>query len=114
MQCCKGFYYLYLTGIVHNDIKGDNILIAKVNIGEWQSKIIDVKKACEINTSKKTEIPVSERARHRLCHKHIDPALHGQYAPGPTSGINSFGHIMAIKVAKAKKSELIEKFALWL
>ena len=55
---------------------------------------------------------MSERARPRLCHKHIDPALHdGQYAPGPTSGVNSFGY-MAIKVAKAKKSELIEKFAL--
>ena len=57
---------------------------------------------------------MSERARPRLCHKHIDLALHdGQYAPGPTSGVNSFGY-MAIKVAKAKKSELIEKFALWL
>ena len=99
---------------MHNDIKGDDILIAKVNIGEWKSKIIDFKKACEINTSKITEIPVSERARPSLCHKHIDPALHGQYAPGPTSGVNSFGYIMAIKVAKAKKSELIEKFALWL
>ena len=48
--------------IVHNDIKGNNILIAKVNFGEWQSKLIDFKKACEINTSKITEIPVSERA----------------------------------------------------
>ena len=36
MQCCKGFHYLLLTGIVHNDIKGDNILISKVNFGEWQ------------------------------------------------------------------------------
>ena len=36
MQCCKGFHYLHLTGIVHNDIKGDNILISKVNFGEWQ------------------------------------------------------------------------------
>ena len=72
---------------------------------------MDFKKACEINTSKITEIPVSERARPRLCHRHIDPALHdGQYAPGPTSAVNSFGYIMA----KAKKSELIEKFALWL
>ena len=48
MQCCKGFHYLYSTGIVHNDIKGDNILIAKVNLGEWQPKIIDFNKACEI------------------------------------------------------------------
>ena len=89
-------------------------MIAKVNFGEWQSKIIDFKKACEINSSKITEIAVSERARPKVCHKHIDPALHdGQYAPGPTSGVNSFGY-MAIKVAKAKKSELIQQFALWL
>ena len=50
-------------GSVHNDIKGNNILIAKANFGEWQSKIIDFKKACEINTSKIKEIPVNERAR---------------------------------------------------
>ena len=76
MQCCKGFHYLHVTGIVHNDIKGDNILIAKVNFGEWQPKIIDVIKACEINTSKIKEIPLSERARLKLCHKHIDPAVY--------------------------------------
>ena len=45
------------------DIKGDNILIAKVKFGEKQPKIIDFNKACEINTSKIKEIPVSERAR---------------------------------------------------
>ena len=91
-------------GIVHcNGIKGNNILIGKVNFGEWQSKIVDFKKACEINTSKITEIPVSERSRPRLCHKHIDSALHdGQYALGPTSDVYSFGYL-AIKVAKAKK-----------
>ena len=101
-------------GIVHNDITRNNILIAKVNFGEWKSKIIDFKKACEINTSKIKEIPVSERARPKLCHKHIDPALHyGQYAPGPTSDVYSFVY-MASKIAKAKKSELIEKFALCL
>ena len=49
-------------GIVQNGIKGNNILIAKVNFGEWQSKIIDFKKACEIN-SKITEILMSGRAR---------------------------------------------------
>ena len=88
-------------------------MIAKVNFGEWQSKIIDFKKACEINTFKIKQIPVSERARPKLSHKHSDPALHdGQYAPGPTSDVYSFGY-MAIKIAKAKKSELIEKFALW-
>ena len=45
MQYCKGFHYLLLTGTVHNDTKGDNILIAKVNFGEWQPNIIDFNKA---------------------------------------------------------------------
>ena len=49
-----------------------------------------------------------------LCHKHNDPALHGgQYATGPTSYVWRFGY-MAIKIAKAKKLELIEKFTQWL
>ena len=101
--------------IVHNDFKGDNtcILIAKVNFGEWQPKIrvIDFSKVREIKTSKIKEVPVSERARLKSSHKHIDPALYdGQYAPGPTSDVYSFGY-MASKLAKTKKSELIDKFA---
>ena len=38
-------------------------MIVKVKFGEWQPKIIDFNKACEINTSKIKEITVSERAR---------------------------------------------------
>ena len=38
------------------------------------------------------EIPVSERVRPKVCHKHIDSALHdGQYALGPTSDVYNFG-----------------------
>lgn len=86
-------------------------MIAKVNLGEWQPKIIDFNKACEKKTAKIKEIPVSERARLKSCHKHIDPALYdGQYAPGTTSDVYGFGY-MASKIAKTKKSELIDKFA---
>ena len=62
--------------------KGDNtcISIAKVNLGEWQPKIIDFNKVCEIKTARITECLVSERARFKSCHKRIDPALcDGQY-----------------------------------
>ena len=96
MQCCKGFHYLHSTGILHNDIKGENILIAKVNLSEWQPKIIDFNKACEIKTAKIKEIPVSERARLISSHKHIDPALYdGQYASGPNLDVYSFGYMAA-------------------
>ena len=84
-----------------------------MNLGEWQPKIhvIDFNKVHEIKTSKITEIPVKEKARLKSCHKYIDPALYdGQYAPGPTSDVYSFGY-MASKLAKTKKSELIDKFA---
>ena len=60
-------------------------------------------------TAKIKEIPTSERARLKSCHKHIDPALN-EHAPGPTSDVYSFGY-MASKIAKTKKSELIDKFA---
>ena len=84
-----------------------------MNLGEWQPKIhvIDFNKVREIKISKIKEIPVKEKARLTSCHKHIDPALYdGQYAPGPTSDVYSFGY-MASELAKTKKSELIDKFA---
>ena len=49
-------------------------------LGEWQPKIIDFNKACEIKTSKIKEIPVSERVRLK-CHRHIDPALYDGHMP---------------------------------
>ena len=67
-------------------------MIAKVNFGEWQPNIIDFNKGCEINTPKIKEIPVNERARLKLSHKHIDLSQYdGQYTPGPTSDVYSFG-----------------------
>jgi len=56
-------------------------------------KIIDFNKVCKIKTAKIKEIPVSERARLKLCHEHIDPEMYdGQYDPGPTSDVYSFEH----------------------
>ena len=112
MLCCEGFHYLHSTGILHNDIKGDNILISKGNLGDWQPRIIDFNKACKMESSRVKQIPASERSRLKSCHKHIDPALYdGQYAPCPASDVFSFGY-MARKIAKTKRSELIEKLAL--
>ena len=112
MQCCQGFYCLHSKGIVHNDIKGDNILIALSSSGVWQPKIIDFNKACQIKDTKVKNIPVNERARYKSCHKHIDPALYeGEYVTGPASDVYSFGY-MASKIAKHLKSDLIERLAM--
>lgn len=112
MKCCEGFHFLHYSGIVHNDIKGDNILIAQNDFEAWEPKIIDFNKACQMQSAKIKNIPANRRMRYKSSYKHIDPALYdGKYAPGPLSDVYSFGY-MASKIAQTKKSDLIEKFAL--
>ena len=56
---------------------------------------IDFNEACEINTSKIKYIPESETARLELViNTLIQHCMHGgQYAPGPTSDVCSFGYM---------------------
>ena len=48
MLCCEGFYYHYLSGILHMTL--NNIVIFKGNLGDWQPKIIVFNKSCKIES----------------------------------------------------------------
>lgn len=114
MNCTDGFGYLYSKGIIHNDIKADNILIMKYKCGSWYPKIIDLNKAVyvdKVNTSLKREICLSERKKCKLLYPHKDPALYdGLYLPCQQSDVYSFGYL-AKQVAKKTESELMLRFA---
>jgi archaellum component FlaC len=91
MKCCEGFDYLHTIGIVHNDIKTDNILVMQSKCGSWYPKIIDFNKAVRTELCRKREIPAGDRAKYKSLYKHIDPAIYdGLYAPCIASDVYSF------------------------
>lgn len=110
-NCCGGFNYLHTVGIIHNDIKTDNILVVQDVSGLWHPKIIDFNKAVHLGTSRKRDIPFAEQIRLKQLYKHVDPALYeGLYAPCPSSDVYSFGY-MASQIARFIKSELVDKIS---
>jgi len=111
MLCCEGFNYLHTNGIIHNDIKSDNILVIHTNSGAWKPKIIDFNKAASIANCKKRHIPAVEKPRYKALHKHIDPAIYdGTYAPCKESDVYSFGY-MSSQIYQVIKSEQMERLA---
>ena len=84
----SGIKHIHDCGYLHNDIKEDNILIWKNDVGIWKPIIIDFSEGCLITKARSR--------KYRSNHKHIDPAvLRGD---DPHSVHNDlYGYVILIK-----------------
>ena len=55
----NGLKYLHIMSILHNDIKGDNILVGKTSVGV-RSVITDLGKGCYIRNANRSHSKKSE------------------------------------------------------
>ena len=92
---CSAFAYVHESGILHNDIKGNNILLT-LKHSEWVPMIIDFGKASYIK-SKQTYPPFTEEQlkKYKDSYRHIAPELYIQRVPKSVhSDIYSFGWML--------------------
>lgn len=61
--------------ILHNDLKGDNILLASTVQGSLGAVIIDFGKACEASKGRGYRLSTSQKNYYKLHHPHIAPDL---------------------------------------
>ena len=83
--------FIHMKGFVHNDLKGNNVLLTmKEQI--WQPVIIDYGKSVKASEAKPKQGSTSLLSK-RL--SHIAPEIHsGQYPPSHASDIFSLGVIL--------------------
>ena len=86
--------YLHNKSILHNDIKGNNVVIEKVG-SEAHSILIDLGKGCFLPHGKAYNLNDAKRREHKKKYPHIAPDLvDGHCSQSKNSDIFSFGKLV--------------------
>ena len=96
LGCAKAISQIHAKGYSHCDLKGDNIVINKVD-KDFYPIVIDfgkMQKACEAKIKKLSTI---EHKKYSKCHKHIAlEVVGGTHPPTKASDIYAFGLIISL------------------
>ena len=74
-QAATALSYIHNNGYLHNDIKGNNIILDDTRSGDVQAYLIDFGKACHQTKCKKYYLSAEERMQYSMKHPHIAPDL---------------------------------------
>ena len=74
-----GINYIHEKGIIHNDIKEDNIVLDIDHNGDFKAVLIDFGKACTDGFGKKYKLSSKEIKDYKLKHPHVAPDLRHGY-----------------------------------
>ena len=89
--------FIYMKGFIHNDLKGNNLLLTRTE-QIWQPVIIDYGKCIKANEAKPRK---SSTSLSRKTFSYTAPEVHsGKYPPSPASDILSLGVILEQMNAK--------------
>ena len=89
-------FYLHSKSILHNDIKGNNVVI-EGKVGEIRSILIDLGKGCFMKHAKAYHISKEKRQQHAKKYPHIAPDLiNGHCKQSEKSDIYSLGRIIKL------------------
>ena len=95
-QLMDGLCYLHAKGILHNDIKNDNIVIICSSEGLFSPVLVDYGKACLVNEGKRKILSRNEKAKYYKEHYHIAPeVIEGTHPQSIKSDMYSVGVVIA-------------------
>lgn len=92
---CKGLQYVHTSGVLHNDLKLDNVVVGNSLSGTLKPYIIDFGKACPIIKGKKYFLTEEEVAVYKKEHPQVAPDLRdGLVQQSQATDIYSLGRIL--------------------
>lgn len=107
----RGVQYLHNLGILHNDIKGDNVLVQNSVLGT-SSILTDLGKGCYLRNAKSYSLSREKKLEYARYHPQIAPDLvDGHCKQSKYSDIYSIGRILREVNKKILKNPDIEKYS---
>ena len=100
-QLAEAVIYVHNKDMLHNDIKGDNVLLSSQTTGDGMSNmhavLIDFGKCRSVKNPKKYTLNAKEQEKYRKYHCHIAPELiDGTHSQSFKSDIYSFGFLLSM------------------
>lgn len=114
-QIITGFEHLHDSQkVLHNDFKGDNVLLTSTAKGSLGAVIIDFGKACETSKGRSYRLSANQKNYYKIHHPHIAPDLRdGISSQSPSSDIYSLGRIMeAINTSSLLNCDIVTKLSI--
>lgn len=110
LKCADALSFIHSKQILHNDIKGDNVVVSKI-YDKFFPVLIDFGKAVNVVNAKVYTLSPKEQDKYRKYHKHIAPELvRGTHKQSTASDIYSFGLLISL-VCKHFPCEPLRKLA---
>ncbi|XP_071802326.1 serine/threonine-protein kinase/endoribonuclease IRE1-like [Asterias amurensis] len=96
MNVVDGIKHMHSEGLLHNDIKMDNILMSyDTQTHRWRAYVIDVGVATTTNTPRNYVLTSDEKKKYRRFHGHIAPEMVDNAKPQSTqSDIFQLGWVL--------------------
>lgn len=111
-ECSDALLYIHSKGYLHNDLKGDNVIISDDN-NPLHPVIIDFGKSTTLSKGKLYKLSQRDQDKYRKYHKHIAiEVIRGTHPQSQASDIYAFGLLLSL-LCKHKPNEDLCKLAVW-
>ncbi len=95
LRISHGLDYIHSKGILHNDLKLDNVVLCKCEEGFLKPYIIDLGKMCKVDSARKYFLSEEECQRYKIEHSQIAPDLRdGHVKQSTATDVYSLGRII--------------------
>lgn len=109
-ECADALYYIHSKEYLHNDLKGDNVIMNEIH-NSLHPVIIDFGKSTTISQGKIYKLSSRDQEKYRKCHKHIAPeVVRGTHSQSIASDVYAFGLLLSL-LCKHKRYEPLRKLA---